>query len=222
MKLRSLAVAVIIIVSCMFLAGCGWVTVVSIDEANARNDGEVDPAAFAKEIWPQILDYAKKNCQPVEEVVPLFISDKDAAGTQYGYRLDEKSWWQFIVTGNAKVLTMNTKSKSGTLELDLEPYDGSADCIFQIGPIVKGQALRDSMPFIKFIDFKDQTEYGKISAEINRYAIENVLNPVVVPDEDGKPTIDMAGKIISFTGAFTAEPGKGILIIPVELAISEE
>lgn len=212
---------IIMIACCIFLTGCGWVTVVPIDKDAEKTPlryqekiTDLDPKVYAEESWPEILEYAKNNSQPVEEVVPLFLQDQDAAGEQYGYRMDDNSWWQFIVAGEAKVLKYNIESKAGVLELDLKPYDGIADCNLQIGPIIKGQAIRDAMPFIQFKDFVNQLQFGKIASEINNYARETVIDTVVTPD--------IEGKTISFTGAYTAEPGRGIIIVPIELTVSGE
>lgn len=218
-KLKVLAIAVVII-TCTLLIGCTWITVVPIDTSKEKpqfvqQDTESDFNAdeYAVEQWPHIYEYAKQNSQPVEEVIPLYKSDLPACGEKYGTRQEgEGSFWNYLVGGEAKVLKVNLESKAGVLELDLAPYDNTVDFYIQIGPVVKGQALRDAMPFISFKDFRNQLTFGDVAKAINKYSSENVSTKIV--------NDSLEGQIITFTGAFTQ--GESILIVPVELAISKE
>jgi len=80
--------------------------------------------------------------------------------------------------------------------------------------------VRDSVGYITFGDFKEQTEYGKAGSEINKRVIDTVLGDI---DRD-----NLVGKTISFKGAFTIRTFnllqidvKEIRIVPVEIELGE-
>ena len=220
MKMRVFAITAFMLAFSLLCSGCNLITIVPID-MNATEqtfyqevvDSDFDANAFATEQWAEITDYAKKNSNPIDEVMELFVSDPDACGEKYGSRPDANSLWQFITNGEAVVLLVNRESQAGLLELDVQPYDGFADCYLQIGPVIKGQAVRDSMPFISFKDFVNQLQFGDVAKALNTYAYNNVITTI---DIDG-----LQGKTISFTGSFTAEPGKKVSIVPIILTVYE-
>jgi predicted lipoprotein len=78
--------------------------------------------------------------------------------------------------------------------------------------------VRDAVGFISFGDFKEQTEYGKASTEINKRILATVLGDV---DRE-----NLVGKTISFKGAFTIRTFNllqidvtNINIVPVEIEL---
>ncbi len=74
-------------------------------------------------------------------------------------------------------------------------YSGKIVTVLQIGPLVRGDGVRDGVGFIKFGDFKDQTEFGQISRELNRRVSEQVLANLDLAN--------LVGKKVSFDGVFT-------------------
>ena len=79
--------------------------------------------------------------------------------------------------------------------------------------------MRDATGLIKFGDFKEQTEYGKVSKEMN----DRVLQLLDTLDKE-----NLIGKSISFKGAFTIRTFnllsinlKEIYIIPVGIELGE-
>jgi len=220
MKTRVLAVAAFILAIGLFCTGCNLITIVPLD-MNATEqtfyqevvDSDFDADVYASEQWAAITEYASKNSNSIDDVMALFQSDPNACGEKYGTRPDANSLWQYITNGDAVVLLVNRNSQAGLLELDLPPFDGVADCYIQIGPVIKGQAIRDSMPFISFKDFVNQLQFGDVAKALNTYAYKNVISSI---DIDA-----LQGKTISFTGAFTAEPGKNVQIVPILLSVNE-
>jgi predicted lipoprotein len=92
---------------------------------------------------------------------------------------------------------MDTSSNTGTMDVQLQGYSGPIKVQIYIGPIIPADntSIRDSVGFIQFGDFQDQTQYGKVNTEINKRVAADVLAPL-----KGQ---DLAGKTISFAGAFT-------------------
>ena len=104
----------------------------------------------------------------------------------------------------------------------LDGYDGPIKALLYIGTRIPSDdtSVRDSVGFITFGDFKEQTEYGKAATEINKRVLATALGGV---DRD-----NLAGKTISFKGAFTIRTFnliqidvKEINIVPVEIELGE-
>jgi predicted lipoprotein len=74
---------------------------------------------------------------------------------------------------------------------------GKADVIVDIGPTVLGTALRDSLDFVSFSDFKNQIDYARFGTALNAYAVTHVMAPV--------PRSGLQGKQITVTGTFSLD-----------------
>jgi len=137
--------------------------------------------------------------------------DQDAATRRYrsGTGAGRPS---FLVSGVARVLAVDTTSRSGVARLDLEPFDGTLDAELQIGPVFRGTALRDALPFIRFDDFTNQMEYASVSRVLHDRVADSVVAKV------GRARL--AGRVIEFEGAYTEDAGIP-LITPVVLRVRE-
>ena len=213
--MKKLLISVFAIV-CLLLGGC---TVVPIEEVQGtgggssgsyQGDASFDPAQYAADNWEKIVQNADEKANPMSEVLAAYNADSAAAGGEYGVRAldDDTSPWNFIVKDEVVILEVNRDSKKGRMSVDMEPFDGEADYIVQVGPIYSGSAIRDSAEFIKFGDFKNQITYGDLAKALNKHADENVVTPM---DFDGK-----AGEKISITGVFADD--KEVLVMPIEVS----
>lgn len=214
---QSLVLVFIAVVLTVLCPGCRLVTVVPLDTESKTQfyyeDSNFDPEKYAAEVWEQIVQFSKENAAPLSDVLALYSSAPDACGQKYGRRPAEQgSTWNYIVSGKGRVLAVNRASKNGLLEIDLEPYDGAADCLIQIGPVLKGTAIRDAMPFISFADFRNQLTFGDVAKAINSYSGDNVSAKL--------PLDTLAGQTVDFLGVFTQ--GDTIALMPVELSAYKE
>ena len=79
--------------------------------------------------------------------------------------------------------------------MEIQPvgYDGPIKVLVYLGPRIPSDetSVRDGVGFITFGDFKEQTEYGKVGAEINNRVLA------------GLSTLDK-GSLVGKTIAFTA------------------
>jgi predicted lipoprotein len=108
------------------------------------------------------------------------------------------------------------------MEIQLEGYSGPVKVNLYIGPIIPADdtSIRDSVGFINFGDFQDQTQYGKVAAEINNRVIKDVVSPLDIKD--------LQGKTISFEGAFTIRTFNLVVIdmsdiniVPIMIAVEQ-
>jgi predicted lipoprotein len=169
--------------------------------------------SYVAERWEDPLITTMQNDSVnLPELLLALEKDSDAASEQFGQQ-QGNSPYSFMVRGEGKVLELNTESRAGLLTLDLEPLDDQADISLAVGPVIKGTALRDAMPFIKFNDFTNQLEFADVSKKLH----ERVLNEVIASTD----LTTMPGKTISFLGTFAFTDLETIVITPVELKVVE-
>ena len=208
MKLKTSSTIVIgATILLLLLAGRYGFTVITIEEAEETVQSEAfDPVAYVDGIWDSQLmptfndgtvelsrilseiEISADGTAPKEELI--------AIANQYGL-ITEGEAHVYMVAGNGTIVSVNAETSLGTAEVLLDGYDGPIKVQLYIGSRIPSDntSVRDAVGFIAFGDFKEQTEYGKASTEINKRILATVLNDV---DRD-----NLVGKTISFQGAFT-------------------
>jgi predicted lipoprotein len=189
------------------LAGC---KIVPISEDGAQEEAGFDAAGYASAIWSERgFAHFGDTAQPVTEVLPAISADLSVAGPQYGSRAGEGSPWSFVVTGTGTVVEKNTESRAGTMVVELDDATGSLQAMLQIGPVIRGNAVRDALPFVSFKDFINQLEFADAGKALTALALEGVSGSI----EELK-----VGDQIAFTGAMSiASTSDRMLITPVVL-----
>jgi predicted lipoprotein len=193
------------------------------DEDAKKKDKKLDiyfvtddfkPDEFVEKIWDdKVVPYFKEKCLPISDVLPIWVKDQEAAGRQFGYREKaEGSPWNYRVKGTGTIVSVNTASRASTVDVDIDPGDGVADVLIQIGPVIKDTAIRDSLEFISFTDFTNQLEFARLSNAFNKMVNKTVTGEL---DRD-----NLMGKGISFNGAFTQLQDSDLIrITPVTLEV---
>ena len=189
------------------LSGC---KIVPISEESSLQDVGFDAEGYAAGLWDeQVLPYFEAEAEPAAIVIPSIVADLDAAGETHGYRPGEGSPWAFIVSGTGTVEAINTESRAGTLDVALDGAEPALTVTLQIGPVIRGNAIRDSLPFVSFKDFVNQLEYADAGKALTALAAENFSGAL-----DGLEIGDM----VSFSGAITmARSSDRLQVTPVEL-----
>lgn len=203
------------------LTGCALWTVKPIDDGGG-SQGQSQNAvpgkpgfnakAYVDSIWQNpLLTTVQDKATDLQTVLAALKADPEAAKQKYGYR-EGQSPYNFLVKGAARVLSVETTSRTGTLKLEPPAGEGPPDIAIQIGPVLRGTALRDALPFIQFNMFTNQLEYADVSNQLNDRVLKDVIGKLDVSS--------LQGKTVEFQGAFTFSPGSPILIIPVKLTTS--
>lgn len=210
---RQLVSLVALILMIFIVAAC---TIVSDkgEEAKKLDAKSFKPDEFVEKIWnDKVVPYFREKCLPISEVLPFYVKDQAAAGRRFGYRKGaEGSPWNFLVKGSGRIVSVNTASRASTVGVDLDPPDGSADVLIQIGPVIKDSSIRDSLAFISFTDYKNQIQFARLSIAFNKMVNKTVTGKL---DRD-----NLMGKSISFYGAFTQLQDSNLVrITPVALEI---
>jgi predicted lipoprotein len=233
MKQKTVSIIVgVAVLLFLILAGRYGFTVVKIEDAEKAVQSEAfDPVAYVDGIWatqliptfnekavelPKILSEMKPGADgtaPKDELI--------AIANKYG-SITVGEAHVYMVKGSGKIVAVNAETSLGTAEVTLNGYDGPIKVLLYVGTRIPSDetSVRDSVGFISFGDFKEQTEYGKAASEINKRVLATVLGNV---DRD-----NLTGKTITFKGAFNIRTFnliqidlKEIRIVPVEIELGE-
>ena len=204
------------------LSGCTLWTVRSLHPAaGTETAGSIvpgqpgfDAAGYANSIWAsQVVPTVDESATDLQTLLTALKADPAGAEQKYGHREGQRPY-NFLVKGEAKVLSVDTTLRAGTAKLDLAPGDGQADATLQVGPVIQGTSLRDALPFIQFQMFTNQIEYADVSGALNDHVLKDSIGSLDVTS--------LAGKTIDFEGAFTlGEDGSltNVLITPVKIQV---
>lgn len=196
-----------LIVSVLSLAGC---KIVPIAEQQGATPAGFNATGYADGVWTtQALPFFSETARPVASVVPAIMANLEAAGTQFGYRAGEGSPWSFVVNGTGEVTAKNTESRAGTLEVAIEGLPQPV--VVQIGPVIRGNAVRDALPFVSFKDFVNQIEYANAGKALTALAYASIA-----PNAEAVAV----GDIVTFTGTIAmSRASDAITVTPVSLAV---
>lgn len=197
------------------LSGCSPWTVRPIQESAPSDGSAVTPSAYVDSIWASKLIPAIVKAAPDARVLlDAIASSPDEAAKKFGH--NEGGAAYFAVKGSGQVLAVDTVSRNGLLLLDVAQFDGKPDVSIQIGPVLRGTALRDATGLIRFTDFANQLAFADIANELNNRVLKTVLEPLDVKS--------LPHKTVEFTGVFALESGakppiRGV--IPIVLKVED-
>jgi len=166
-------------------------------------------ARFVDPIWAtKVLPTIQEKAQDIAKILPEIRADPNSAGQKYGRR-EATNPYNYMVKGTGKVTEMHTESQAGTATIEI-PGLGEKVAL-QIGPVVRGTALRDATGAVSFNQFTNQLDYADVSKEMNARALKAAFANV------GPNSI--AGKTLTFFGAFSFDPHSKspILVTPVKI-----
>lgn len=198
------------------LPGCKIVKTPTAEEkAAAAAKSAFDPAARVDAIWqPQAVPDLEKRAGDLQAVMLLAASSPEQAGAKYGNpRKQANSPWTYAVKLSGKIVAADTTSRAATLDVDVDG-DGKADAKVQIGPAIRGTAIRDALAFLDFNSFRNQIEWAQFGKAFNDKVNASFLAAL--------PRDGLVGKTIRMTGAFP-QPTSGQLpvITPSTLTLGQ-
>jgi predicted lipoprotein len=204
---------IILLVSLLAILLLGYIlwpyafTVVPIEQVEEQKISEAfDPVKYVDGIWEsEILPTIAAQAVNLTDVLTAMkpnaqgIAAKDdliEVAEKYGL-ITVGEAHVYLVKGEAKVVSLDTTTSLGVMEIQPAGYDGTIQVLVYVGPRVPSDetSVRDGVGFIQFGDFKEQTEFGKVGSEINKRVISQAYASV---DKE-----QLMGKTIAFTGAMT-------------------
>ena len=172
-----------------------------------------DPDKAVADIWqPKVIPYLQGKAGAFAEVAAMAKADPAAAGAKYGNpKKQANSPWTYAVKLDGKIVAANTESRAATVDVDVDG-DGKADARVQIGPAIRGTALRDALDFVDFNSFTNQIDYAQFGKAFNVHVNKTVLSQL--------PRENLGGRTAKVLGAFRAPSGQDLpLVAPAEIEI---
>jgi len=242
MKRKKILSISIVVVACIGLASVLWIfgfTVVPVEDlarggktSGWSHDVGFDEVAYVDELWEsKIIPTISEDAVELSTILNDMVPDLDGFMTkeelipiaeEYGLITIGEAH-AYIVKGTGEVVSVDTESSTGIAEVSIDGYTGPIKVNLYIGPRISfdESAIRDSVGFIQFGDFREQTEYGKVGIEINKRCLEQIEH--ITENADS-----LQGKTISFYGAFIIRTFnlviiemKEINIVPIQIDIVE-
>jgi predicted lipoprotein len=174
-------------------------------------NGQGAASKFVEPIWGnKVLPTIQEKAQDIAKILPEIRADPETAGQKYGRR-EATNPYNYMVKGTGKVSEIHNQSQAGTATVEIPGLNEKVT--LQIGPVVRGTALRDATGIVSFNEFSNQLDYADVSKEMNLRALKAAF-------ANGDPA-SLAGKTVTFFGALTFDPHlKGpVLITPVKITL---
>ena len=185
----------VILIAAFLIWGSTQFVVVNTEQQAAVLESEkFDRAVFVDGIWDtELIPAVKDDSADLTAVLNAIDAGLEQAGEFAS--ISVSGAYNFRVHGVGTVESVDLTAKTGKAVIKPDDYDGTILVTITVGPNVTGEAIRDGCGFINFGDFKDQTEYGQVSRELNKRAGKTVFKAL--------DWANMIGKKVSFGGMFT-------------------
>ncbi|MDP2122586.1 MAG: DUF2291 domain-containing protein [Hoeflea sp.] len=203
------------VVAALSLSGCKLVKNTPDDEKAVAADASGDDARtdqrIADTFEPTLLPFVREKALEVPVLRSLLSRGLDAAGQAHGNRgAGQGAAWNFALTGTGTVVSAKLDTRARVADLDTDA-DGVADLTIQLGPVIRGTALRDFAPFYKFDDFRDQIEFAKLGRALN----DRISGAIVLPEGD------LIGRTMTFTGVVALKSADEVLVMtPISVGVT--
>ena len=194
---RKLTVAAVVLAG-MALGACKFVSTAEV-RAQGAGGGEAvavfDPDKMVAEMWQtKVVPYLDAKAGSLADVRELARRNPDEAGGRYGYRPKaEGAPWTLVTRFDGTVVAADTASRAATIDIDIDG-DGKSDATVQIGPAIRGTALRDALDFVSFNNFTNQIDFARFGKAFNSYVDRTTLAKL--------PRDDLVGRRVTVVGAF--------------------
>jgi predicted lipoprotein len=147
------------------------------------------PAEYARDFWdgrlPGVLDAA----QPAGDLIRLFNTEMEAAVAR-GRTLGQSRSHAYLLEGQGQIVAVERDGLHVSVLVDgLNP-----EVLIRTGSYIPGNAVRDASGLVDVSAFPDTMKFNRISAEINRIVVQQVIRPFL----DRAPR---AGMRVQFVGA---------------------
>lgn len=173
-------------------------TVVPIQKATA---GTFEPASYVASIWEsRVIPTAERSAIELEAFMEG-SPDLKVGG----------SGRAVFVKGIATIAEVDRQSRVGLAHLKLPWEKDGQRAAIQIGPVIRGTAVRDALEFIRFTDFVNQIEFAGVAGALN----DRVLSAALATTPGLVPGVDL-----TFVGAVPVSASTQTLeIVPVRLSV---
>jgi predicted lipoprotein len=198
------------------LGGCKIVSDKELAALRANSPDAFDAKAFVDKVWtPKAVEEFEAKAVDLATLLPAIEADPEKAGRTYGRGGGQGNPWSYEVKGEGKVTVIDVASRHGLMTVEIATKSGPQPVDLQIGPVIFGTALRDSLPFIHFGEFVNQIQFAEVSRALNDRATKGLAQSF-----DPKTVV---GKTATFYGAATqGSSSTRMSVTPIAIEIGKE
>ena len=180
--------------------------------AGSAGPGQPNLAAVVAKMWgPKVLPYLRARAGDLTPLLKSLRTDPSAAHAAHGYRESGTDGpWSMVTTFTGRIVSVDTSSVVGRVGVDVTG-NGQADVLVQIGPVIQGTVIRDSLGFISFNDYPDQIEFAELAEAFNKEAYVTALK--------GLSGVSLKGRTVTILGVFPARQHGLPVVTPVEFKL---
>lgn len=155
-----------------------------------------DAASYVDASWPRVLGEADRTARDAASVLEAFETGPGAAGGPAPRPA-------LFVKGTGVVTRVELESRVGRALVRLEGAPAATVAV-QIGPVLRGSAVRDAASFIRFTDFANQFDFAAVSNALNDRVLATVLERIDRQALAGQPLSFVGGATVRRHGAETS------------------
>ncbi len=175
---------------------------------------DFDATEYVESVWDtEIFPYVESKSVDMHLVIEALKNNAAEDIEKYGYRAHAESPYTFSVKGKAVISRIDTTSRNGLAYIAFDS-DPATEYAMQIGPVMKGSAIRDFLDFISLNSFQNQVEYAQVALQFNNLVYKNILRTI-----DFENSIDKKIDVIvlfTYTGSLDS-----IVLSPAACVIEE-
>lgn len=144
-----------------------------LDEKRAEDRAtRFSPAEYARDFWDNRLHAVLDSPRPADELVRLFNTDMRAAIAK-GRTLGQSRVHAYLLQGTGRIVAVEREG----LLVSVLPDDPNPQVLIRTGAFISGNAVRDASGLIDVSAFSDTMRFNRISTEINRIVVQEVISP---------------------------------------------
>lgn len=163
--------AVALAVALPGLTACKVVPIAADRAARERLAAAFDASRYVDAIWStQALPHWEKSKRPLVEVATALDQDPVAAARKFGRVAGEGALPVYVVEGEGRVVSAG-QGRARRVAVEVVRPNGPLAVELQVGPVVSGTALRDSLPFVTFNDFANQIDFAAVASALTKQAL---------------------------------------------------
>ncbi len=195
-------------------SGCKIAEIRRLDNGGSGKANEIqtfNAAGYVDSIWKGNLHACLSQAVEISQLLKDLDSNAENVKSRYG-RHEVNGRYYVVIKGSGRVLSVDTGSHAGTATVALAP-NGNRQVLIQIGPVLKGTAIRDALPGISADQFANQIHFAEVANELNARVERTVLAPI---DRSSLP-----GRLIVFSGMAGIDGHAPLQVTPVQLTVGE-
>jgi len=162
----------------------------SLEARRAEQRAELfNPAQYARDFWDQRLGDVLETALSAEQMIGLFNKDMEAA-VSMGRTLGQSRVHAYLLEGKGWVVSIDNKG----LRVSVTGPESDPEVLICAGSYISGNAVRDASGLIDVSAFSDTMKFNRISSEINKIVVQEVIKPF----QEKGPQVGMT---VAFIGA---------------------